>query len=169
MKVSIQSLHSGVNSFEFDAEVDELSFDSQSFQVKSVAVKSLVDKGEHNVVVTSRIKACADMTCDSCLEVFTGEFDDSFTLLYTSEKENLADDEMTRFLAAGQHSIDLTEGVRESILLTLPMRFKCSEACKGLCEQCGTNLNEQTCGCTREYADPRWQGLEKLLDDDAGS
>ncbi len=169
MKVNIQSLQNGVNAFEFDAPVEELLFDSQGLNVNSVAVKSLVDKGEQNIVVSSHIKACVEMTCDSCLEAFDGRVEDSFTILYASEKESLGDDEMTRLLASGTHSIDLTEGVRESMLLSLPMRYKCSDACKGLCDQCGADLNKTACGCTQERVDPRWQGLEKLFGGESGN
>ncbi|MFQ5649124.1 MAG: DUF177 domain-containing protein [bacterium] len=168
MKVNLQSLRNGVTSFEFDADVEDLAFDAGNFQVKAIAVKSKVDKSEHNLVITSDIMVKIDLICDSCLDEFTDEFEDSYTLLYTTEKEGYAEDEMVRFLNKGTQNIDLTEGLRESILLALPMRFKCSDECNGLCDQCGTNLNKKTCRCQKEAVDPRWHGLKHLLSERAG-
>jgi len=44
-------------------------------------------------------------------------------------------------------ALDLTEDIREDILLNLPQHFLCSEDCKGLCPFCGINLNTTTCSC----------------------
>lgn len=60
--------------------------------------------------------------------------------------------------------IDLDELVESDILLTLPMKHLCREDCKGLCMQCGKNLNEGDCGCSSKPVDPRLEALRKLLD-----
>ena len=56
----------------------------------------------------------------------------------------------------------LEDVVREQVLLTLPGRTLCKEDCKGLCAQCGQNLNEGSCGCHSEVRDPRWSALAGL-------
>jgi uncharacterized protein len=56
---------------------------------------------------------------------------------------------------------DLTEDIREAIILAFSSYPICSESCKGLCPQCGANLNEGECGC-RPPADARWDGLSGL-------
>ena len=60
--------------------------------------------------------------------------------------------------------IDLHELVMSDLLLTLPMKHLCREDCKGLCVQCGKNLNEGDCGCKKKPVDPRLEALRKLLD-----
>jgi uncharacterized protein len=62
-----------------------------------------------------------------------------------------------------RHILDLTEVVRQNLLLTLPMSALCSSQCRGLCPDCGANLNEGPCGCQREEADPRLAALRDLL------
>ena len=57
---------------------------------------------------------------------------------------------------------DLTDEVRESIILTLPAYPVCREGCKGLCARCGRNLNEGPCGCVEESGDSRWGALDAL-------
>jgi uncharacterized protein len=59
--------------------------------------------------------------------------------------------------------LDLTEALREQILLDLPMRPLCRPDCRGLCVECGRNLNEGPCGCVQETIDPRLVGLKDLL------
>lgn len=58
--------------------------------------------------------------------------------------------------------IELDPIVREQVLLALPMDLLCKEACKGLCAQCGTNLNEQQCSCEQKPVDPRLAVLKNI-------
>ena len=57
--------------------------------------------------------------------------------------------------------IDLHAIVRQEVAFNLPVRMLCGDDCKGLCPQCGENLNLGKCKC-KEITDPRWSGLDKL-------
>lgn len=57
--------------------------------------------------------------------------------------------------------VDLSPVVREQLILALPTKPLCSEECKGLCSQCGANLNEGPCDC-RPVGDPRLAALRNL-------
>jgi uncharacterized protein len=57
--------------------------------------------------------------------------------------------------------VDLTADVREAIILAFSSYPVCSEECKGLCAQCGANLNDGECGCA-QAVDERWAGLDGL-------
>jgi uncharacterized protein len=59
-------------------------------------------------------------------------------------------------------TIDLDPIVREQVLLALPMNAVCREDCKGLCAQCGQNLNEKQCGCETKVIDPRLAPLMNI-------
>jgi len=67
------------------------------------------------------------------------------------------------FLIGMNGILDLTEALREQILLELPMRPLCKPKCRGLCIECGKDLNEGPCNCVQETTDPRWIGLKELL------
>lgn len=66
--------------------------------------------------------------------------------------------------------VDITQDIREELLLTLPTRFLCSEECKGLCPGCGADLNVKKCTCgkkKREKAESMpeespWSVLDQL-------
>ena len=69
--------------------------------------------------------------------------------------------EAVREVAAGVEYVDLTPEIRESIILAFPSYPVCSSECRGLCPQCGANLNEASCSCAAQTG-PRWGGLDKL-------
>jgi uncharacterized metal-binding protein YceD (DUF177 family) len=59
--------------------------------------------------------------------------------------------------------VDLTPDLREAIILALPNYPLCRSECKGLCSQCGVNLNSRRCEC-RPPGDVRWSALDNLRD-----
>jgi uncharacterized protein len=58
--------------------------------------------------------------------------------------------------------VDVDGLAREALVLALPAQLVCSEACKGLCAYCGTDLNKRHCGCGAEEIDERWSRLKDL-------
>ncbi|MBN2243957.1 MAG: DUF177 domain-containing protein [Acidobacteria bacterium] len=56
-------------------------------------------------------------------------------------------------------AFDVNLMVLEQIELAIPMKLVCREDCKGLCYRCGADLNEGSCSCTGETADPRLSAL----------
>lgn len=59
--------------------------------------------------------------------------------------------------------INVEPEVFSSIQLSLPMRQVCSEECRGLCSECGINLNDEQCDCQHDELDPRMAALQKLF------
>jgi len=57
--------------------------------------------------------------------------------------------------------IDLEPLFREQFVLAVPYAPLCREDCKGLCPQCGTDLNSGTCACEKPI-DPRLAALKGL-------
>ena len=78
-------------------------------------------------------------------------------LLIDEEDESLHIDE--------QHILDLSEVLRQALLLEIPMQLLCRPDCAGLCPSCGQDLNLGHCNCTSSDFDPRWQALSALLSD----
>ena len=60
------------------------------------------------------------------------------------------------------HHVDLLPVVREQIILATPIQPLCQKRCLGLCQQCGVNLNEETCGCSSGPFDSRMSALSKI-------
>lgn len=58
--------------------------------------------------------------------------------------------------------IDIGEILREQILLSMPLRNLCDESCRGLCPECGVNLNDETCNCERTEKPSPFSILQKI-------
>lgn len=74
------------------------------------------------------------------------------------------EDEFTRSYEINDRTefIDLTDDVREGIILTLSDYPICQENCKGVCQKCGKNLNEGPCNCPKEPESDTWAALDNL-------
>ncbi|WP_031515289.1 YceD family protein [Desulfofalx alkaliphila] len=117
--------------------------------------------------LAGNISTEVNLTCGRCLEQYRYPVEAEFKEKYYSvevERKLDADDDEDEHRAFTGDSIDIEPEVRNSIQLELPMRRVCHEHCKGLCSQCGTNLNEQQCHCTEDDIDPRMAVLQELLE-----
>ncbi len=122
--------------------------------------------------LVGRVESALRLTCGRCLEEMTLPVDLPFDLLYLPHRENagegeaeVEDDDLTTAFYRDDE-IDLGQLVVEQFLLALPMKPLCRESCRGLCPECGTNLNTATCSCEHAWTDPRLDGLKSLLDKD---
>ena len=92
--------------------------------------------------------------------------EESFELLYvpplgTGDEHELGEDDLSLgFYQDGV--IDVDDLAREQIELALPMARLCTEECRGLCPECGANLNLVDCACSKEQVDIRWAALKEL-------
>ncbi|MBC8161405.1 MAG: DUF177 domain-containing protein [Roseiflexaceae bacterium] len=73
-------------------------------------------------------------------------------------------DEDDPYFISESHLVDLGGAIREYGLIEMPMRPLCREDCKGLCPNCGADLNEGPCDCVEDTSDNRFDALKKLLD-----
>lgn len=166
MKINVHSLNDGVHEFEFDVDGSELALEEQGFSIGEIGLRCTVNKSENSVYINSKVRAKVNFICDSCLVNFDDVLADEFSIFYTSDKETVkSDDEQVVQLLKPGTPLDLTNGLKESLLLAIPMKIVCSEDCKGLCLTCGINLNEETCTCKKTVVNTRWAGLEKLRDE----
>ena len=63
----------------------------------------------------------------------------------------------------GKQSIDITNDVRDQLIFLHPQKYLCSEHCKGLCPQCGVNLNTGTCTCAQKNENKAFAKLKDML------
>ena len=90
-----------------------------------------------------------DAVCSRC----GGDFD--FTLKVGGFTTRVESDENTEL-------VDLTDELRQSIILALPSYPVCRQDCRGVCPTCGKNLNEGSCACDHTERDSRWGALDAL-------
>jgi len=132
-------------------------------------------KDHEKVRIAGRVDTTLELECSRCLEGFRVAVHAPFDLLFlpaASEpalpEQEIEDDDLgTSYYRDGV--IDLADVVREQLSLSLPMKPLCQEGCRGLCPECGTNLNSGACDCAPRWEDPRLAPLKALTrtNDDA--
>jgi uncharacterized protein len=116
-----------------------------------------------DVLARLKVRSALAQECRRCLEPVEVPVDQSMDLLFVPTDESATgEDEETRPLPPAGAELDLTEAVREEIILAQSPFALCSSDCKGLCPQCGVNLNRESCQCSLGEPDPRWEALRGL-------
>jgi uncharacterized protein len=126
----------------------------------------------HLLLARGRVKADFDLECGRCLCRFPAPveaaIEEQFEIPHyqgglprdeEEEEDEVLEDQEPLFV---ENILDLAELIRQTLLVELPIKPLCDETCKGLCAQCGKNLNEGACGCP-EPVDSPFAGLADLL------
>ena len=130
--------------------------------------------GKHQTIkdirVNGEVSAELEVACARCLEPVLQDVKRNFDLLYRPLGIDAGREEMSVTGAEAEIGYYQGEGllledvIREQVLLALPLKAICRQDCKGLCPQCGTNLNSGSCSCAEPAEDPRWSALKDLRD-----
>lgn len=154
-----------------DAEVASLDGQEDFALEPGGRLSAHVELAEDRTVhVTGRLTAGLGLECGRCLERFVLAVRQELDLFYLphradvaqEDEEQVSDRELVIAYYRGER-IDLGETAREQLLLAVPMKRLCREACRGLCPSCGANRNEVECGCREDPEDLRLLPLKKLL------
>ncbi|MFA5069058.1 MAG: DUF177 domain-containing protein [Candidatus Omnitrophota bacterium] len=100
-----------------------------------VSVRARLERDGDIIRAAISISATARMVCGRCLDQFDHGIAGKGDFIYNT---------------GNGHFIDLSDDIRDSIILEYPMRRLCRPDCKGLCHKCGANLNQGPCGCAAE-------------------
>ncbi|TVX97715.1 YceD family protein [Cohnella terricola] len=120
------------------------------------------EASEDRIIVTGRLSCDVRMQCSRCLDPIEGTIDVPFEEQFrvVGDDEDESDDDDDEAVPVKEERIDLSPYIAEEFVVQLPFAPLCSDDCKGLCSECGTNLNEQSCGCNTEKIDPRMAALQ---------
>jgi uncharacterized protein len=137
--------------------------------VAPVALDFDIHKDKDRFRLEGTVKTELELSCSRCLEPFRMPVDAHFNLRYHPDTEVAAEqddrqvpDEDLETSYYHEDTIDLNDLLREQFFLALPMKPLCREGCRGLCPQCGTNLNGDGCQCQAGWEDPRLAPLKAL-------
>jgi uncharacterized protein len=169
MLISLVKLPAEGRRFEHAYAADELHLEAREFAcAQPPRASGLVTRTGQEIRVKGRVSAELEVACDRCLDPVRVPVSQEFDLFYlpedplagTSGETELHGRDLDFSVYQGDE-VDLDELVLEQLELALPTRLLCREGCRGLCGQCGANLNERACGC-EPPVDPRWQALADL-------
>jgi len=150
--------------FQIDEEID-IAGDGKSHKIQGDCTLLRTNR---SILVKCNLKTEVELMCSRCLCKFRHplkiKFEEEFfpTLDIVSGTPMSSPEDSSAFTIDEQHTLDLTEAVRQYILMNIPMKALCKKDCSGLCPTCGKNLNEGKCSCPEDDTDPRWSKLAKL-------
>ena len=121
------------------------------------------------VSLRGRVRTVASCVCGACLRRFPLPIAVDVTEQFGPRSEAPEPDAPVRELVPGDFlvaveagdMIDVTEVVRQHVVLALPLAPRCREDCPGLCPRCGADLNDGPCGCEPHDLDPRLDALRR--------
>ena len=140
---------------------EPLEFEGERINViKSVVVLGDMVSREGIIELNANIKTELELSCSRCLDTFIYPIDIDIEERFTNNNE-LENEEGIIFVDGD--SLDLSLIVENSIISTLPIKRLCKETCKGLCLNCGANLNAESCHCDNFDVDIRLAKLKELF------
>lgn len=125
-------------------------------------------KAGEEVFVQGVLRADVDLVCSRCLKNIRKSLEIPLNASFHpmpqlgTERHELKKDEMDLDFYKGDE-IDLGDLLKEQVLLHMEIKPLCDENCRGLCPQCGKDLNTGECLCTGRATDPRLEVLKKFM------
>ncbi|HPL63830.1 MAG TPA: DUF177 domain-containing protein [Syntrophales bacterium] len=171
MKIKVQQIGEESSVFHFTADAKWLAgifpeLAEAEFSLKRLsATGSAVRIGE---TVTLDISMDADiiLECGRCLKEvekpIRAEFRYVLVPYEPGEDEDPDSEDELYFGRYRDEEIEIDPIILEQLILRIPVRAVCDEACRGLCPQCGANLNEEQCRCERPAGHPGFGPLKNF-------
>ena len=138
---------------ELDANVSEFTFNGP------ICFKGQITNVSGVLKLNGRLKANYIVKCYRCLTEINDEID-------VTIKEDFANNEAAEdsemYTYTGNY-VTLDKMLEENIILSLPMRQACTESCRGICFNCGKDLNTGSCECAQQTTNPKMEVLKNFF------
>jgi uncharacterized protein len=151
MKIKMDEItESGLRcSGEEPAELLALKDDPLFSEESPLTYELYAQRVDEALIVRGTVSATVETQCVRCSQIFSTTVADSGFLRDYSD-------------ISGVEELDITEDLREAVVLNLPPFPLCDEACKGLCPSCGLDLNHTPCECASGKKGGAWEALDNL-------
>lgn len=164
MKVLFSDLMSkkdGKKSINCSLNITHLNYEGEKIVfLEPVHVVGDIKVLEDTLIVVASIKTKLELLCSRCLDSFIYPIDIDIEERYSNNLE-LQDSEEVNYIV--DDFIDVDDVIQSCIISSLPIKKLCNNNCKGLCHECGTNLNNDECQCNNFDVDLRFEKLKELF------
>jgi uncharacterized protein len=168
MRIRVESILEGGKSIEGTVEPSSIPLDEPCYRLaEPLTFTGRATRSGEDVYVEGTLAGSVEAQCSRCLENFALPLDVSLDVMFVPEQESedaeedMFESETHRAYYSGE-SIDLLEQLRDIILVNLPIKPICRSDCKGLCPQCGADLNREPCTCERSTGPSPFDKLKDL-------
>ncbi|MEE9443833.1 MAG: DUF177 domain-containing protein [candidate division Zixibacteria bacterium] len=171
MKLTLNNINDFPAHLVLEGKANDLRLEYRGLvEAHSLQVEMDIILSDNIYYCQGQVKCDAKLECSRCLEPYSeslnGRID--FSIQELSDKHPVDTDEVPEneiLLTSVTKEIDISQPIREALILEIPLKPICAESCRGLCSLCGGNKNVQQCDCRIENADSRWDNLKDLLID----
>jgi uncharacterized protein len=121
------------------------------------------------ILAAVRITARLQLICARCID----PFETTSTIIFDEEFQPVIDivsglpvsapQNDTASMISSNHVVDLSEAIRQNLLLSMEIIPLCTPNCRGLCPNCGANRNQETCDCPPAEQNSPFAVLQGLL------
>ncbi len=139
-------------------ELDKVKL--EDLELQNLNGEVTIDRTPQGLVVQGKFSGDTKLECVRCLKEFTHHLSWNFTELYAFTKKSVSESEL---LVPDDAHLDLAPLIREYALLEIPINPLHDPECKGLCIECGQDLNIKDCGHSQSDEDSPFAALKKLL------
>jgi len=154
LRIALKDIRDGLSTLDITCGVEETGLEAEGVCFTDPVTASLkLFRQDDKVFVKAELSVVMELECARCLSPvhrqLTGTFENQYQyqpLLNTPQR--LMDDIGIRYYS--EDYIDLSDDIKEGLILEIPARIICSDNCKGLCPHCGQNLNQRECDCRLE-------------------
>lgn len=163
MKLLIEKvlgIEDGEHHYVFDVPARDIGIEEKDFEGHEIfdkLVRADVTLTKTNHVYYIRLKASSEprLLCDRCLTEIRREVQGTFEVVYSDMKSQTgrSDGEIRLIDVRRANEIALDKDVADTLLLAMPSKVLCREDCRGLCAQCGADLNTEPCEHERAKTD----------------
>jgi uncharacterized protein len=122
-----------------------------------LVLESLVE----GILASGRLQGAFELRCARCLR----EFEQGFTVDLHEFFVPFPHEDSDEYPLDPEGFLEPDQMVRDVVGVELPFAPVCRPDCRGLCARCGGDLNLGECTCEEPRIDPRWEGLDALLDE----
>ncbi len=168
MIIDLASVGKNTKTIELEFDPANIDLDDGMQLAENAALKGEISRDGTRTRVKGNIATVVATECSRCLEPVAKDIDLDFVAVFvdaadepTADELELAVEELDESLITDD-TIDMSEVVREQLILAMIEKVLCQEDCKGLCPQCGGNRNLIDCKCEENVIDPRWAALKNL-------
>lgn len=170
MYIDISKLETKTSHIERDCPPESILFDYRGYRLVGPwhIAADCTKNSRDEVTVRATIQGEIEMECDRCLERLQRQIHQPFEVFLLpasripeeEEHEIRGEDIDESFYT--QPKISLADMLSEQIVLSIPLKVLCDPGCKGICPECGANLNREVCACDSTGTDPRKALLREI-------
>ena len=144
-----------------DIDVENTEFMGEMFTFsKPLHIKGMITNNTKSLEFSGEVTGEMGVQCARCRKDLTVPVEYKISEVIMQDNGEEIDEDV---LVINGEEIDIYDVIINNFLMNVEGKYLCSEDCKGLCANCGADLNLGECGCDNEVIDPRWAKLAEIM------